>query len=278
MNKAFITGHCVPVAGNWNELTREQLLRLMQVLQRPGVTDDEVNTRLVAILLQLWKRPHLAGIMRRMPLLDVATLRLLTRAFLDQPVQLTKQLLPTLTYNKMFTVYGPGDNLTGFTYEEWIAAEGAYFQYREGGKPEHLAQLLAVLYRPGRRKAQPNGDRREEYNQYTLDARAAQLAKLPAHMRLAVWFYYDSCRAVLMRQNPDLFKGKEYDDDPDPVPTNPTRNYLELLDELAGSPVHYDATGKQPVQNIFFSLNKKIGDADRRAEAMEEQAQERSNG
>ena len=263
MNKAVILKHHVPVAGTWNELNRTQLLRLMRVLLTPKASPEDVDTRLVSILLQLWKRPLLAGTMLRMPLLDVATLRLLTRAFLQQPVQLTRQLLPQVHTGPAAwrtAWHGPLDQLAGLTFEEWIAAEDAYFRHRQG-QPGQLQRLVAVLYRPAANRPQPNGDRREPFSQYSVEARALVLAELRDEHRQAILFFYDSCRSSIIARFSDLFPGKEFDDDPATKPVNPTRNYLMLMRELAGSPDRFELIGQQPLSNIFFDLNERIAES-----------------
>jgi hypothetical protein len=262
MNKAFINNQSVETAGKWNELTGEQLRRLMVVFLTPDATEEYVETRLVAILLQLWKRPQLAGVMLKMPLLEVATLRLLTRAFLQQPVELTKQLLPKLRPMGLGrTLYGPLDGLAGLSFEEWISCENHYFNFREHKKTVDLQRLVAVLYRHRRRSPLANGDQREDFNQHTVESRAQLLQQLPQTELQAVLFFYDSCRTHLVKRAPELFPGREWDDEPAPVATNPTRNYMLMLRELAGSPDRFDVIGKQPVANVFFDLNQRILDA-----------------
>jgi hypothetical protein len=238
------------------------------VLLRPGLTEEVAETRLVAILLQLWHRPQLAGQLLRIPLLDVASLRLLTRAFLRQPVQLTAQLLPIIRPGYSRHLHGPGDQLAGLTYAEWIAAENWYFRYRQSKDPAHLQQLIATLYRPRTWQRQPNGDRRQAYNPHTVERRAREVAQLPAATQQAILFYYDSCRSSIISRYAELFPGKQYDDDPDPAPVNPTRNYLQLLRELAGSPDRFQIIGDQDVHNVFFDLNERIAQANREADAL----------
>ena len=274
MNLAVIKSHRILVAGKWNELSEDQLLRVMNVFLTPDATPEFIETRLVATLLQLWRRPKLAGVLRTMDLENVAELRRLTQAFLQAPVKLTKQLIPRLDPGPLAWprhYYGPGDMLAGVNFTEWIAAENAYFRYRQGDAAQ-LLRLVAILYRPGGPR-QENGDRREAYSQFRVEDRMLQLsARLKPEVAQAVLYYYNSCRTQKIAANPDLFPGKEYADDPDPVATNPTRNYQLLLRELAGTPDRFDLIGQQPVDNVFFDLNERVAESHAQQKALADQS------
>jgi hypothetical protein len=266
MNHLRLYGKRHPVAGKWNELNREQLLRIMAVLFSPA-TEPQLQAKLLPILLELrkWKNRRMLWQCYRMPLLDAADCTQLVEFLISHPVALTKQLLPSIRptwYARPW--YGPGDMLAGLTFAEWIDAETTLYQYRMSKKPQHLHRLVAILYRPGRREPHPStGDRRLAYTTHQLDARTAEAAKLAPAVHQAILVYYDSCRQVLIQQHPDVFNDPDDDDadNPDrvaPPPQNPAPAYLRILRELANTPDRFEVIGQQPIGNILFDVASRI--------------------
>ena len=266
MNNVYVKGRRWPVAGQWNELTPRQLLRVVHVLFRP-LGQADLETRLVAILMQTYRlsRPRLAWQLIRMPLTELIECRPLVHFLLEQKAQLTRQLLPRVRARWWLRPwYGPGDYLQGLTFSEWIDAEAAVFRFRQTQRPEHLNQLVAVLYRPGRRQPDAStGDRRPVYAQHEVATRAQLAGQLPLDVRRAILLYYDSCRHFYIEQFPEVFSGGGEEDAPAATEQNPAPAYLRILREMAGSPDKFDVMGRQPIGNILFDLAERIKQAEK---------------
>lgn len=108
----------------------------------------------------------------------------------------TVNLLP-----KIGKLLGPDDVLSDCTAFEYKNAHSAFTQYLNTQKGEYLDRLIAILYRPRKKflifkmmKANFNGQYREEFtaktNPLLLEKRVKKVAKLPYHVKYAVFLVY----------------------------------------------------------------------------------------
>ena len=272
MKNTHIYGRQYQVASTWNELTTAQLLRVVHVLFQPA-TLEYLQSRLIPVLMQLWRRPRLAWQFQRMALLDVGEFIPLTE-FLLEPIALTKQLLPHVRRRPWCRRwYGPGDMLAGLTFTEWIDAEAALYVYRKNQADKFLNRLVAILYRPGRLLgASATGDRRQAYHQHEVEQRTLQAEQLPVDTRHAILLYYEGCRRQLIARHPEVFQVAEEAEQPatPKASENPAPAYLRILRELAQGAEKYEVIGQQPIGNIMYELTERIKQAAELEKRLEE--------
>jgi len=109
-------------------------------------------------------------------------------------------------------LYGPSDRLYNLTFGEYIAADNFFRRYVATGKVEFLDKLIATLWRNEDRNYQPNeftyrGDRREPFNEYTVNTRMNKVRGLPMNMKVAILLWWNGCINHLAEQFPHVFNG-----------------------------------------------------------------------
>jgi hypothetical protein len=258
------------LATNWNELTGAQLLAVVAVRQRPFAQPTQLADALLEILLDL-PAPAFA----RLNVVQRVELRPLTRFLATTAPPLTAQLLPCLTLPFLRFIeqprhfYGPREAFRNLRFDEFIFADTFYLRYLQTKQDKWLDQLVATLYRPERRPYRPKavnyaGDRREDFNEHLLPARAEQLAKLPAHLKQAVLLYYQGCRRLLEQRYEYVFTA-------DTSQKATTSGWQDVLHELAGGVPQLDATAQQGLANVLREMNRVLRRHEERQSQLESQ-------
>jgi hypothetical protein len=243
------------LATTWNELTGAQLLAVVALRQRPPAQPAALADALLAILLDLPARSF-----ARLTVVQRVELRPRVRFLATTAPALTAQLLPELTLPFLRFIeepqrfYGPREAFRNLRFDEFIFADTYYLRYLQTQQASWLDQLVAVLYRPERRPYRPRavdyaGDRREDFNEHLVAARAARLAHLPLATKLAVLLYYQACRRLLEQRYPYVFSD-------DTTQQAGTGGWQEVLHELAGGVVHLEDTAHQALHNVLREMNR----------------------
>lgn len=263
MLPATIGPHSRQLALTWNELTGRQLLDVAKVLstgyERPAARLDA----LLAALLQLPTRDF-----RQLNVVQRVSMRHLV-TFLHAPTDhapLTAQLLPVLTVARR-RYYGPREAFRNLRFDEFIFADTYYLRYLQTGGEHYLDQLVATLYRPEREGYNPEavdyaGDRREDFNEHLVPARALRLAGLPDHYKHAILLYYRGCRRLLEQRYEYVFSQ-------DNTTKASANGWQEVLHELAGGVHRLEATARQGLANVLREMNRVLRLAEERAEQLQ---------
>jgi hypothetical protein len=243
------------LATTWNELTGTQLLAVVAVRQRSFAQPTLLADALLEILLQL---P--AHAFARLNVVQRVALRPHTRFLATTAPPLTAQLLPCLTLpHRRFIeqaqhFYGPREAFRTLRFDEFIFADSYYLRYLQTQDVAQLDLFVAVLYRPERRPYRPEavdypGDRRQDFNEHLVPARARQLARLPLATKQAVLLYYQGCRRLLEQRYDYVFR----DDNSQQAGQS---GWQEVLHELAGGVHRLDATAHQGLANVLREMNR----------------------
>ena len=197
---------------SWNELTAKQLLYIAEYWElwcdmlRRG---DPIRRARILILLQL------CGLSRKdtrklCNLLSLVTEQtdtsiLTCTEFLFEKYELTKNLLPRLFLGWSFKwdrlrsrpvrIYfaGPEDRLADLTIDEFSFAFACYLRFEATRKPEHLTNLVAVLYRPESADFLVSGERKVPFTNKLIEEYAKRTARLSYATRFAVFLFFKSC-------------------------------------------------------------------------------------
>lgn len=250
MIPATIGPHARDLATTWNELTGRQLLDVTKVLM---VGYERLATRLDALLAALLQIPRKD--FRQLNVVQRVNMRHLVE-FLHGATDyapLTAQLLPVFIIGRK-RYYGPREAFRNLRFDEFIFADTYYLRYLQTGGEHYLDQLVAVLYRPERADYDPEavtyaGDRREDFNEHLVAARARRLAALPDHYKHAVLLYYRGCRRLLEQRYEYVFSGE-------PQQQVSTNGWQEALHVLAGGVHNLDATAHQGLANVLREMNR----------------------
>lgn len=209
MERLEIWGRHFAPASTWNELTRQQLAGVVQVLYGPA---DFWPTRLR--LLSIISGAELE-LLIELPEVQVKALYGLTDFVFSDEHHLTRQLLPELhlpasANPKRHQFTGPGDALAGVLFGEFMFADTYFCQYALRRSPEALDHFIAALYRPARPGVGPgqpdwNGDARQRFNEHNVAHYAHLLRHLADTDKLSIMLWYRGCRAELVAGHPDVF-------------------------------------------------------------------------
>lgn len=260
MIPATIGPHQRELALTWNELTGRQLLAVARVLSTGYEREATKLDALLAALLQIPPRDF-----RRLNLVQRVHLRPYVQ-FLHAPTDhppLTAQLLPVLRSGGQH-YHGPREAFRTLRFDEFIFADTYYLRYLQRGGEHYLDQLVATLYRPERADYDPTavhfaGDRREDFNEHLVPARALRLAGLPDHYKHAVLLYYRGCRRLLEQRFEYVFSQ-----------SNTTKasatGWQDVLHELAGGVHRLEATARQGLHNVLREMNRVLRQHEERQE------------
>lgn len=225
------------VPESWNDLPREKLLGIMAIIlisaqetkldaaamiayQRINILAVLMNTDLDLLLDELGLGAA-AGAMsveeaeeandNLLQLLDTITF-CYEPASEDEPEQLrirmglTRCPYPQLKDDRGFTLYAPKDELENLTIYELATVLTLMDAYTREKSDDVLHDLLATIYRPGKRATPDNlaadfhGDRREPLYRadHLVPARARHWRKVPHIVKQTLWFWLASCRQAIV--------------------------------------------------------------------------------
>lgn len=263
LDKPGIKTYDVPE--NFNELDQFQLVEIMKILHS-GLSPHEAQIRVLTILLRYDKRPalfkkHLAGISQ-----GLQDLLLLTE-FAFEPSNLTISPFPFIKINGLFKrpliLFGPVDKkiLTYMDFLEWIKSETYYRQYlsnykNEKKRLESLDQLVAVLYRP--KGKNEKGDLREPYNDYSVEKRAKDIARVSPYIKYAIFYHFVAHREIWSKNFPHVYTKSDQAHDDNAKVVSGDIDLFKIMLKLAGSSKDMKALGKTEAAVVLLELNQKI--------------------
>jgi hypothetical protein len=164
-----------------------------------------------------------------------------------------KQLIPEIQ-SPYGLLYGPADGLSNLTMAEYIKTETAYSEWIRSHKLHHALQIMAVLWRPGKKGYNPDtdttGDRREAYNPFTVDANAGRLAAMPREYANGVLMWYESCQRFIRDKWPEIYEGEQSKEKVDAF-----TGFMRLVTSLADNDVtKAEAVRAAYLYDTLFSL------------------------
>lgn len=266
MHDFSFDGRAKQVAATWDELSRQQLRRLMPILY--GTYTDARQQRLEALALVLGLSQ--AMLLRCTPV-QLIELSWLTDFLFDEHLAFTKQLLPWVR-DKWWQrkLYGPTDGLANLSFLEFVYADSYFIAYAQTGAAQWLHHLVATLYRPQRRPYRPHaadysGDRRQDFNPALIDARLAEAARLSQAEQLAILTWYRGCRRALEQRYEAVFTPENEN-----TARENTDGWAYVLREMSGQAFgSYEETSRQKAAQILA----KMEDDTRQAQRQKQQAE-----
>jgi hypothetical protein len=245
----------IRVPESWNQLTRKQLVRLTDLLHK-GLHEDVVALEALRIL---WSKTKLQfyGLMRLWKPkvwddLKVRALAHITWIF-EKEVVLTEQLIP-----KYKGLYGPAAEFNNLKMIEFHACEVYYHRYISDKDIVWLNRLVAVLYRPGKKKynkkLDKDGDIREPFSEYISAYYADRCAKWSEAVKQSILTWYDGNRQMLIKFNQDVFSGKS------DSKSNIADGMYGVIRAIAQSGIHgdFDKVSEMNVHKAVMEMRKSI--------------------
>lgn len=258
MTQIEIKNKWYKIPTEWNELTAEQLLQVMETIYLKQYPPAKMLLKLLKILAGITYRKWLslnAG--------DVEEYIYLTGFLLQPEIGLTKQLIPVYE-----DLYGPSDEIENIKAGELVFANHYHDKWwADKNDIDALDDLVAVLYR-GRRTVDssgnaydfvtdPDGDKRELYNENVSAWHADNIIRTwPMAVKLVIATWYAGCRQFLNAENPDVFGG----------PGEPAKyGLISILRTIAekGTYGTFEEVIKMPVTMMMIELNETVEEGKR---------------
>lgn len=230
----------------WNELTAEQLLQVVETVELKDYDSVQVLLKIFKILTDItYKRWF--GLKAE----DVEEYVYLVN-FIFKSNGLTRQLIPVYE-----NLYGPSDEIGNMLMNEFVFSEHYYMAWQE--KKDDIAlldNLVAVLYRPAKKdydfEMNPDGDSRLLFNENVCAYYAQHIvSKWPMKVKLAIATWYGGCRQKIVDDNPDVFGG-----------AGEAAKYglISIIRSIAKEGVHgdFDSVEKKAVNMIMIELNEVV--------------------
>jgi hypothetical protein len=218
------------VPENWNELSKRQLLQVLELFYSSKYTNEQAQVKILKILtgMSWWAffRAPVATCERSvLHPFKIATsfgVYLFTSramcygleeyiyltGFLVKENKLTKNVIPEY---KDF--HGPADECSNLRMSEFVFSEHYYMQWSENREDDKLLDnLVAVLYRPTKKKynvrKNEDGDPRIAFNENLCEYFAeSEVSGWPRSVKLAIAQFYEACRIKLVEENEEIFGG-----------------------------------------------------------------------
>lgn len=197
---------------SWNELTHKQLLAFCGYANAMPTAEQ---SRVVLLHRLVGVPPAaiallLASAGGRTQLAQLTSLL----NFLYQENNLSVNLQAAIKTARRYNApiwYGPADNFTNLRWNEFIVADQYHAAYVRTQEEQYLDYLVATLYRPQRPDYDPDspsygGDRREDFNQHTLERRVRTAARISGLKKSAAYCFYVGCRNQLVKDYQDIFE------------------------------------------------------------------------
>jgi len=222
----------------WNELSRKQLIRIMEVFHK-DVTVEKANVlffRTMAGLSWFRMKTRLIDVLEHMHLVEWLYEE-------NDENLLTRNLIPEY---KDF--HGPADDFGNVSVLEYFWGEFFFQKWEETGEQQHLDMLAATLYRPLRKgvydhKVNPDNDHREPFNQNLIETYYTTVCKWPKPVKLAIAKLYRNNFIAIRNKYPDPFESSG---------GSPSRfGFVPLLRDVAESG-HYGTFSDVEKMNIHL--------------------------
>lgn len=208
LNKSYY-----PFPESWNELTAKQLLQVMGTLFLKNYKAEQMLLKLIQVLSGMSNYQFF-----RCRAEDLEEYFYLLEFLVKQEIDFTKNVLAYFEFSdgngSKQTFYSPDEALSNLKMKEFVFTEDYFTKWCESERKDEAAlnELVAVLYRPGKKKydliRDPEGDRRKPFVQNECSYNAREIIALwPPSVKLAIATWYGGCRTHIVRNNPDVFEG-----------------------------------------------------------------------
>jgi hypothetical protein len=237
---------------SWNDLTRDQILFICNLFTKgkeennflAHVAMKVFDLKLLKVLQARGEKYFLFLHGRSRIILSPEQIASLGRklSWLKEPSDLTRQKLPEIRIG-FRKYYGPEDKLFNLTFAEYQTAENYYLAYNKLRDDQYLDMLVATLYRPQvknfrkiRNTPAFKGDRREDFNDYLVDARAKKFKRLDKAKKFTIYQYFMGCMASLQKTYPLVFQELPGGS----TSTDKIYNHTMLIEYLKGDDINAD--------------------------------------
>lgn len=236
----------VVVAENWNELTTKQYLKIVKLLHAGIADETEAFEKVLYILSK-------KSLLRFFFIPADMRLRMHEHVeWIFEQKGITKQFLA-----RYKNFYGPAEDFENLRMKEFHAAEMAVYILKQEQDIDSLNELIAVLYRPGKKnydtKRDTDGDIRITYNPNETAFFKRTIKHWPLHIKRAILMWYHGCRQNLEETYPLVFENND---------SGSSKDYYDgmygMMRGIAEKKTYgdFDAVGELYVHLAFKEINE----------------------
>lgn len=202
LNKRYIA-----IPTSWNELSQRQLLAIIDSLHFKQYTAEQCRLKLFKIICSL----SYFQFFRTRPS-QMAEYLYLTDFLVEAKTELTKNLIPEYR-----GFYGPAGDFDNLQMKEMAKTDFKFMQWANDKENICLLDdIVSLLYRKPKNdydfKKNPDGDPRVPFNENISEWNARRfIKKWPVKVKLAIAYWYDSCRHELASRFSEVFGGSGND-------------------------------------------------------------------
>lgn len=265
MNRISIDGYEMELANSWDELSKEQVLRLCRVLMRGGKTmEKHVLMVLMDVKRGIFKDGLRLKFLKGYPewFIDYLSVNEEVTGWVHDSAALSNYYFDKLRVNGR-TWYGPPGDMLTISVAEFVECHSYYTAYVEKCKAEKdatdlLDRMIATLYRPGRFfygfEKMFSGfkiDRRAMSNEYRMEKRVRAIAKLRPELKMALLVQYAGTMEVFSKNFEYAFAAGGDSAD--------GGNWIKLLMAMSGDIFgNYEETKLVDVYTFFMKVDDNI--------------------
>lgn len=283
MNFIHYKNYTHVIASEWNELSPAQLRKIMRVIWTGN--DLHCRFKLFRILTGWsWRRLYLitgiyyikqVDLISQLPFFNKLIEKYLNNCarLFDAIIDSTQFLFLTNDLNKNIIpiykgFYGPDDEIRNLKMGEFTFSELAFIAWKKSKDPQYLDELVAILYRPGRKnydqKKNVEGDHREPFNPNLTAFYKKKVAGWPADLKLSIATFYMGCREKKILDNERVFSSTGDGEESLYGLWSVMRNVAK-----AGHFGDFDKVQDQFVDTILMELNEVVVEAEKKEEELE---------
>ena len=164
--------------------------------------------------------------------------------------RLTKSIIPYITVAGT-KFYGPADGLSNILFQEYIHTETFMSKYSDTGDITFLDKIIAVLYRPQVDNYDPEnifyqGDRRELFNDFIINKRAALISKVDINLKYAIYLFYTGCINHIQKLFKEVFTATSNQE-----PATRNNTFLSMM-KLVTALTQNDVTKNEQVRKTYL--------------------------
>jgi hypothetical protein len=228
----------ISVADNWNELSQNQIIYIgllwqtWQVMLRNGADMQRAKAKLLVSLIVNKTAKEIKEVLYFLSKVNYEETNanvLSLVNFIFETNKLTQNKFPYIKVGLFKKLYGPGENLSNISINEFSFAINFYNHYNTTNNEQHLTNFVACLYRPSKKNWEESGDKRKAFNPFTIEQHIHLVDKISFGHKQAILLFFSGCIELWSKQFPFVFSRAKSEQE------SSQQTFLDIILKLSGS-------------------------------------------
>lgn len=250
----------VSVVDNWNELSTNQILYIgllwqtWQLMLRNGADMQLAKAKLLTALIVNKTAKEVKEVLHLLSLVnhEESNVNILSLVnFLFESNKLTLNKFPIIKIGWFKKLYGPADQLSNITINEFSFAINFYNNYNKTNNEEYLDNFIACLYRPLQQNWKDTGDIRKPFNPFTYEQHLPLAVKMQFAYKQAILLYFTGCLELWAKQFVFVFSRIDSEKS-----TQSNQTFLDIILKISGTKFgNFNQTKDENAYIVLMELN-----------------------